>query len=71
MTTRTYPVTGMSCGHCIQAVTTELNRLGGQVTIDLIPGGTSQVTITSQAPLPDQAIRQALSEAGDYQLTTP
>ena len=71
MTTRTYPVTGMSCGHCIQAVTTELNRLGGEVTIGLIPGGTSQVTITSQAPLPDEAIRQALSEAGGYQLATP
>jgi copper chaperone len=71
VTTRTYPVTGMSCGHCAQAVTTELNRLGGEVTIDLIPGGTSQVTITSQARLPDEAIRQALSEAGGYQLATP
>jgi len=71
MTTRTYPVTGMSCRHCVQAVTTELNRLGGEVTMDLIPHGISQVTVTSPAPLPDDAIRQALSEAGGYQLATP
>ena len=70
MTTKTYPVTGMSCSHCVQAVTTELNRLGGQVTIDLVPGGTSQVIVTRHTPLPDAAIRQALSEAGGYQLTT-
>ena len=70
MTTKTYSVTGMSCSHCVQAVTTELNRLGGQVTIDLVPDGTSQVTVTRHTPLPDAAIRQALSEAGGYQLTT-
>jgi hypothetical protein len=50
---------------------TELNRLGAQVTIDLVPDGTSQVTVTRHTPLPDAAIRQALSEAGGYQLTTP
>lgn len=70
MTTKTYSVTGMSCGHCAQAVTTELNKLGGQVTIDLVPGGTSRVTVTRHTPLPDAAIRQALSEACGYQLTT-
>ena len=71
MTTKTYSVTGMSCSHCVQAVTSELNRLGGQVTIDLVPAGTSQVTVTRHTPLPDAAIRQALIEAGGYQLTAP
>jgi copper chaperone len=71
VTMKTYSVTGMSCNHCVRAVTTELNRLGGEVTIDLVPDGTSQITVTSHTPLPDDAIRQALSEAGGYQLTTP
>jgi copper chaperone CopZ len=71
MTTKTYPVTGMSCSHCVQAVTTELNKLGAQVTIDLVPGGTSHVTVTGHRPLPDAAIRHALSKAGGYQLAPP
>jgi copper chaperone len=71
MTTKTYPVTGMSCSHCAQAVTTELTKLGGEVTIDLVPGGTSHVTVTSHRPLPDTAIRHALSQAGSYQLAPP
>lgn len=61
----------MSCGHCVQAVTTELARLGGEVTIDLVPDGTSRVTVTRHTPLPDDAVRHALSEAGGYQLATP
>lgn len=36
----------MSCSHCAQAVITELNQLGGEVTIDLVPGGTSHLTVT-------------------------
>ena len=64
MTTKTYSVTGMSCSQLRPAVTTELNRLGGQVPIDLVPDGASQVTVTRHTPLPDAAIRQALGEAG-------
>ena len=71
MTTQTYPVTGMSCSHCVQAVTSELSKLGAEVTIELIPGGTSQITVTSHTPLPRNAIRHALHEAGSYQLATP
>jgi copper chaperone len=41
MTTTTYAVTGMSCEHCVNAVTSELTGLGGvsAVTVDLMPGG--------------------------------
>jgi copper chaperone len=72
MTTIAYQVTGMTCGHCAQAVTSELNRLAGvsTVTVDLDPRGVSTVTVTSQAPLPEQDVIEALCEAGDYRLAS-
>ena len=70
MATTTYPVTGMTCGHCVNAVTSELTSLGGvsAVTIDLVPDGVSQVTVTSGGPLPDTSVTEALDEAGGYLL---
>ena len=52
MASATYRVTGMTCGHCVRAVSAELTGLGGVtgVSIDLVPGGTSAVTVTSEAP---------------------
>lgn len=69
-TTRTYQVTGMTCGHCASSVTTELEALDGvsDVTVDLVAGGTSTVTVTSTNPLEDTQVAAALDEAGDYQL---
>jgi copper chaperone len=70
MTTQTYPVTGMTCGHCAGAVTEELKALDGvsDVRVDLVAGGTSTVTVTSAAPLDEAAVADALDEAGDYKL---
>ena len=70
MTTTTYQVTGMTCGHCAHAVTEELRGLDGvqDVSVELNPGGPSAVTVTSQAPLPPAAVAAALDEAGDYTL---
>ena len=72
MATTTYAVSGMTCEHCVRAVTQELEGLGGVrgVTVDLNPGGVSRVTVTSEAPVADQAIAAALDEAGDYSLIT-
>ena len=70
MASATYQVTGMTCEHCVRAVTAELTGLGGVtgVSVDLVPGGMSAVTVTSEAPLDGQAIAAALDEAGDYRL---
>jgi copper chaperone len=59
----TYIVTGMTCGHCVSAVTTELSRLPGvsDVRVDLASGG---VTVTSAAELSADAVRAAVDEAG-------
>ena len=63
MTTSTYTVTGMTCGHCVASVTEEISELDGvtDVAVDL-PTGT--VTVTSRAPLDDAAVRAAVAEAG-------
>ena len=70
MAMTTYVVTGMTCEHCVRAVTEELERLGGvrTVTVDLVPGGRSRVTVASDAPVTDQAVAGALDEAGDYRV---
>ena len=70
MTVTTYKITGMSCEHCAHAVTGELKNIGGvhDVTVDLVPGGESAVTVTSDAPLADQEVAGALEEAGGYRL---
>ena len=64
--TSTYTVTGMTCSHCVQAVTGEISTLPGvaEVRIDLASGA---VTVTSEAPLADEAVRAAVDEAG-YEL---
>jgi copper chaperone len=71
LTTTTYTVTGMSCEHCVNAVTSELGSLGGvsAVAVELVPGGSSQVTVTSAARLPDATVSAALDEAGGYRIT--
>lgn len=70
MTTQTYAVTGLTCGHCEQAVTNELKALDvvTDVSVDLVAGGTSSVTVTSAEPLTDAQVTDALDEAGNYQL---
>jgi len=70
MTTQTYSVTGMTCGHCEQAVSSEFEAIDGvtDVHVELVAGGTSTVTVVSDAPLDDAQVTAALEEAGDYQL---
>lgn len=69
MTTTTLQVTGLTCGNCVKHVTEELTTLDGvsEVAVELVAGGTSTVTVTSEAPLDPQAVREAVDEAG-YEL---
>jgi len=68
-TSTTYGVAGMTCGHCVSAVTEELTKLPGvrEVAVDLVTGGTSAVHVTSDADIDDARVRDAVDEAG-YQL---
>lgn len=67
MTTTTYTVTGMTCGHCVSSVTEEVSALEGvsDVHVDLASG---HVTVTSEVPLDEAAVRGAVEEAG-YELS--
>jgi len=65
-TTTTFGVDGMTCGHCVSAVTSALTALPGvhDVVIQLAVGGSSTVSVTSDAPLPEDAVNEAVVEAG-------
>ena len=65
-TTTTFAVTGMTCAHCVAAVTEEIGALPGvsAVDVDLQAGGESRVRVTSTDPLPLDAVRDAVDEAG-------
>lgn len=69
MTTTTLKISGMTCRHCVAAVTEELAALEGvhEVTVDLVSGGASTVTVISETTLDDDAVRGAVDEAG-YEL---
>ena len=70
--TQTYGVTGMTCGHCAQAVTEEVRSIPGvsDVSVDLVVGGTSMLTVAADPAVTDEAVAAALDEAGDYQLAS-
>lgn len=70
--TASYPAVGLTCGHCVGAVTEEILALPGvrEVSVDLVAGGTSTLTVTSDSPVPDDALAAALDEAGDYRLVS-
>jgi copper chaperone len=63
MTTRTYTVKGMTCGHCVSSVSSEVGALPGVSAVDVdLPTG--MVTVTSEQPLDSGAISAAVEEAG-------
>ena len=66
MSTATYTVVGMTCGHCVNSVTEEVSQVPGvtAVDVDLASGG---LTVTSDAPVDESAVRAAVEEAG-YQV---
>ena len=64
--TTTLLVAGMTCGHCVSAVTAELAALPGvgAVDVDLVPGGDSPVTVTSDGALDIPTAISAIADAG-------
>ncbi|MFI6012161.1 heavy-metal-associated domain-containing protein [Streptomyces sp. NPDC051243] len=64
--TTVYKVTGMTCGHCEGAVSKEISALDGVTAIQAV-AKTGEVTVTSAAPLDEEAVRAAVDEAG-YEL---
>ncbi len=61
MSTSTYTVTGMTCGHCVSSVTEEVTEVPGVtgVTVDLESG-----LLTVEGDADAEAVRAAVTEAG-------
>lgn len=69
--TKTYPVEGLTCGHCVSAVIEEVLALHpvSSVDVHLVAGATSTVSVTSTG-LDDADVERALAQAGDYRLVS-
>ena len=63
---QSWTVTGMTCGHCVQSVTEGVSAVPGaqEVQVDRASG---LLTVSSDQPLDDAAVRAAVEEAG-YQV---
>ncbi len=68
MTTETFKVAGMTCGHCVSAVKGEVTKIDGvtDVEVDLESG---DVIVVSDRGVEDAIFRAAIDEAG-YEIAT-
>lgn len=66
MSTTTFTVKGMTCGHCVNHVTEEVKKIAGVngVEVELETGA---VTVTSEAEITADQMESAVVEAG-YEL---
>lgn len=61
MTTVTYDIPNISCGHCVHTIKTEISELSGVHSVDANME-TRQATIMFEPPATEQQIKQILSE---------
>ena len=63
MSVESFNVVGMTCGHCVAAVTSEVSKIDGvtKVDVDLDSGA---VTVESDRPIDPNAFAAAIDEAG-------
>lgn len=66
MTTSTYNVAGMTCGHCVSSVREEVSQVPGVTGVD-VDLATGRLDISADAPVSGDAVRAAVEEAG-YEL---
>lgn len=59
-------INGMTCGHCVASVTEELSEVPGVLNVEVILNSraTSKATVVTNTELDDNALRDAVSEAG-------
>jgi copper chaperone len=62
MNARTYTVEGMTCEHCVHAITGEVSKVPGvaDVTVDL----TGRTVAVRGETVDERAVRAAIDEAG-------
>jgi copper chaperone CopZ len=66
MSTKSINVSGMTCDHCVNAVTEELNKISGVtgVNVALNTDGPTPVNIVADNDISDSDIAAAVEEAG-------
>lgn len=60
---QTYKIKGMTCGHCVAAVTEEVSGVAGVDSVDVDLDSGSMVVVSAD-PVDEAAIRAAVDEAG-------
>jgi copper chaperone len=68
MSTTTYTVSGMTCDHCVRAVTEEVSKVDGVEMVD-VELDSGRMVVTSEGDVSDEAVAAAVDEAG-YQVTS-
>ena len=63
MTTTTYTVTGMTCGHCETSVRGEVSQVPGVTGVE-VSVATGRLVVTAEQPVDDAAVIAAVDEAG-------
>lgn len=63
-------IEGMTCNNCVAHVSDELNELDGvaEVLVTLNATGISDVQVITDGKVSDEQLREAVDEAGDYQI---
>lgn len=68
MSTSKFQVTGMTCSHCVNAVTEEVSAVDGVTAVEIdLASGALQITSTGDLAAAD--VREAVEEAG-YELAS-
>lgn len=62
MKTQTLEISGMTCGHCVMSVRTELSKING-VKVNAVKIGSAEVAV-DESKVTDQALQHAVEEAG-------
>ncbi len=63
MSTASYTVVGMTCNHCVASVTEEVGEVPGVTAVD-VDLASGRLTVTSDAPVSEAQVRDAVAEAG-------
>ncbi|GAA1748375.1 MULTISPECIES: copper ion binding protein [Streptomonospora] len=63
MAATTITVKGMTCEHCVKAVTEEVSALPGVTSVE-VDLGSGRVDVSSESPLSGEQLDAAVDEAG-------
>lgn len=63
MSTQTFTVTGMTCGHCVNSVTEEISEIKG-VTAVVVELESGLVTVEAESEIDRELVVAAVTEAG-------